>query len=284
MIRTFWSSVLMLFLLPSAVLAQDAPVVKDKTSDHKKGSLYFWWGYNRAFYNNSDIHFTGDGFDFTLVDVRADDMPEKWDPAIYLNPAQLAVPQFNFRMGYFIDDKHSISLGWDHMKYKLVQHQLVQVDGYIDPEVFDEYSGRYDEEYTLLTPSFLQYEHSDGFNFVRAAIDRRELLWHSKQHHMRLAFVGGGSVGLLFPWTDFTFMGERYRNWIHLSGWGISGHLSARLEFFRHFFLQVEGQWGYTRLSDVILMNKSEARASQSIQFFERSITGGVYFRIFKPK
>lgn len=58
----------------------------------KKGDFYFYWGWNRATHTKSDIHFTGNDYDFTLNDVVAKDRQSPWDPAIYLNPANLTIP------------------------------------------------------------------------------------------------------------------------------------------------------------------------------------------------
>ena len=41
----------------------------------RKGNFFFYWGYNRSAYTNSDIHFWGDGYDFTITAVRAKDEP-----------------------------------------------------------------------------------------------------------------------------------------------------------------------------------------------------------------
>ena len=40
-----------------------------------KGTMFVFWGWNRAGFTKSDIHFTGNGYDFTLHDVVAHDRP-----------------------------------------------------------------------------------------------------------------------------------------------------------------------------------------------------------------
>ena len=65
----------------------------------RKGQNYFYWGYNRASYLRSYIHFKGDGYDFELKEVSATDMPAKFDPNVYLNIKYFSVPQFNVRFG-----------------------------------------------------------------------------------------------------------------------------------------------------------------------------------------
>lgn len=48
----------------------------------------------------------------------------------YINPAKWPIPRLNFRAGYFISGKYSISLGWDHMKYVAADIQTVKMQGY----------------------------------------------------------------------------------------------------------------------------------------------------------
>ena len=260
--------------------AQDATSPPDFSSS-RKGQAYFYWGYNRASYNPSDIHFKGDGYDFTLYDVRAHDLPEEWDAKVYLNPTQLTIPQFNFRIGYFLTDKWHISGGWDHMKYRINEHQQVKIAGQIDKDRSEEYAGTYNNSYITLHPNrFLTVEHTDGFNFVRVGLERREVLYSSKNNKHHVAFNGGVSVGAMMPWTDFTLFGEKNRNFLHLAGYGFSATLGIRFEFFNYGFLQFSNQLGYTHLMDIVLEGRSSARGEQKIIFNERSLVAGAFIPI----
>ena len=46
---------------------------------------YVYWGYNRSFFTNSDIHFHGNGYDITVYNVVAKDRPEKFSFKNYFN-------------------------------------------------------------------------------------------------------------------------------------------------------------------------------------------------------
>ena len=273
-----------LFAFIFALLASDAAAQQELAIPDAKQRFYATWGYNRAYYNRSDIHFQGEGFDFTLKQVVATDVPEEWDAKVYLNPVMFTVPQFNFRLGYFLNDKVTISGGWDHMKYKLLGNQVVRIDGFIDPQVFEEDAGKYNDELFQVTPGFMAYEHSDGFNFVRIGLERREEFWHSNNEQFSASVIPGISAGFMFPWTDFTFMGSRYRNWVHLSGWGVSGTLAARFEWRDLLFIQGQAQFGYSHMGDILLQNEASSRADQSIVFFERSLSLGAYIPIGKKQ
>lgn len=276
--KGFWVGILLL-VVTSEALAQD--VVEEASMKHK-GDIWITWGYNRSHYNPSDIHFQGEGFNFTLLNAQAIDDPEPFDSKIYFNPTRFTVPQFNFRAGYQIRPNLSISGGWDHMKYVLLQNQLVRIDGYIDSEASEDYAGKYDEQLIQVTPGFMKYEHTDGFNFVRLGVERFGSFWRSQKHRLGADYFGGVSAGLMFPWTDFTFGGTRYRNWIHLSGWAVSVQLGMRLEWLDCIFLQAQAQYGYASMGDIIIQGESQARASQNIVFFERSLCIGAYIPLTK--
>ena len=43
------------------------------TGDNNKGDIYSYWGWNWSWYSKSDIHFTGDNYDFTIHNAAAQD-------------------------------------------------------------------------------------------------------------------------------------------------------------------------------------------------------------------
>jgi len=270
---------ILLMVLASALQASAQDPLEFKGS---QGKMYFAWGYNRAFYNTSDIHFQGEGYDFTLHDVKAYDSPEAWDPKVYLNPTKLTIPQFNFRLGYFIKDRIAISGGWDHMKYRLAVPQVARISGSISPDRSEKWQGEYNNDYITLQPDFVRYEHTDGFNLVRLALEYYHPVWNSKNKKHSLNFMLGGGVSAAMPWTDTVMLGKRSRTQPHLAGFAFSGLSGLRFEFFNHFFAQWRAQYGLSYMGDVLIEDGTSARAKQRIVFYERALLAGVYFRIGK--
>ncbi len=271
----------------SLCLNAQLPAPEDlRIESNKQHQIYITWGYNRAYYNKSDVHFKGDGYDFTLKGARAEDMPEKFSPDVYFNPGQFTVPQFNFRAGYYVGKNTAISLGWDHMKYHLIATQLVKIDGHIDEEKYSSpaFTGDFHNEYILYGPSFMNYHHSDGFNFIRLALEQRIPFWQSHNEHHVLAMNGSVSAGAVMPWTDFTFFGVNHRNKPHFAGYGFSVHAGFRYEFFNYFFLQVTAQVGWSNLTDIMLEDELASRADQKITFIERAWALGGYIPIRRAK
>ena len=93
----------------------------------QKGELFFYWGYNRSAFTPSDMHFQGDNYDFILSDVKASDRPSKVEVDPYLHIGKFTIPQYNYRLGYFLSDRISVSLGMDHMKYVMDLGQKVTI-------------------------------------------------------------------------------------------------------------------------------------------------------------
>ena len=88
-----------------AVVGQE-DILVPKTN---KGKIFVYWGWNRGYYSNSDIHFTGDNYDFILKDVVAKDRQTKFNVDPYFNPSRITIPQTNFKAGYFISEKYNIT-------------------------------------------------------------------------------------------------------------------------------------------------------------------------------
>ena len=95
----FSFTIALLFLTTFSGFAQSQP---DTETKGNKGKLYIYWGWNRGAFSNSDITFRGTDYDFTLRDVVADDRQSKFDMKTYFVPGHATIPQYNFRIGYFI--------------------------------------------------------------------------------------------------------------------------------------------------------------------------------------
>ncbi|MEO0404517.1 MAG: hypothetical protein AAF193_06565, partial [Bacteroidota bacterium] len=195
----------------------------------------------------------------------------------------LTIPQFNFRVGYYLNDFWSLSLGWDHMKYRINEFQRVRMSGTIDASRSEEYAGTYNDAYISLDPkNFLTMEHSDGFNYLRLGLDRRTEIYRTTNEKHSLSLMTGVSAGAMLPWTDFTLFGERNRNFVHCAGYGVSVNLGMRFEFFRYGFLQYQNQLGFAHMPGIILEGRSSARGEQKVTFIERSLALGAYIPIGK--
>ena len=244
----------------------------------RKGSYFVFWGYNRSDYPTSDIHFTGPGYDFTLDNVVAADAPTPFDGfKTYFNPNLFSIPEFNLHAGYFIKDNLSISIGWDHMKYVMVPDQPSHMTGYINAQVSNPaftinpaYVGTYNNTpFTIASKDFLQYEHTDGFNYASVELEHYKPIGKLGKGRISLEWLNGVGIGAVVPRSDVRLFTLGRNNYWNLAGAGASIKSGLRLNLSRRFFLETAIKGGYTNLWDVHTTGQSVDHAEQSIWFGE---------------
>ena len=245
----------------------------------RRGEIYLYWGWNRAAYTTSDIRFNGANYDFTLDDVIAKDRQTAFDPKIYFSPTKLTIPQYNFRLGYFITKNSNISFGIDHMEYVVKANQMVPISGSIN-DTTSKYQGTYgDNNAIALTSDFLMFEHTDGLNYANFEYRTTGSLFNF--HALEVAYVYGGGMGIMYPRTNTTLLGKDRYDEFHLAGFGSGIMAGVQLIFFKHFFIQPEGKLGYINMPDIrTTMNKAD-KAHQSFAYAQINTVFG--YRMLIP-
>ena len=251
-----------------------------------KGKFYFYWGWNKSQYNYSDITFKGDDYDFTLSNVGAKDRQTQWDSDVYMNPTNMTIPQTVGRIGYYFHDHWNISIGVDHMKYVMVSQQFATIDGYIDlQDPVSEFNGVYDNAPIYIDEDFLEFEHTDGLNYVNMEISRVDnlgdyLKWNSKK--IQLNILESFGIGVLYPKTNTTLLSKERYDEYHFSGFGLSLKGGINLTLFDHFFVQAELKTGYLNMPNIRTTPSTSDSASQEFFFFQRNISFGYVFQLVK--
>jgi hypothetical protein len=266
---------------PQLILSQERIEEPKKYTSHNKGKFYVFWGGNRDNFTKSDIHFSGDNYDFTLNNVEANDKPKGWH-IDYLNPARMTIPQTNFKIGYFITDHYNISVGVDHMKYVMAQNQTVNMTGIISEN--SPFDGTYTNDPTILTEDFLTFEHTDGLNYIHTELSRvddiSKIFKIRNTDKFQINITEGIGAGLLYPKTNAKLLGKERHDDFHVSGYGVSAKVGLNLTFFKYFFLQTEIKGGYIDMSDIRTTNNPSDKASQRFFFLQRIIAFGGIFKI----
>ncbi|TYA86799.1 hypothetical protein [Seonamhaeicola marinus] len=276
-------SLLSLLFFTSLSFSQDNPTTEYNPS--KKGKFYLYWGWNRADYTKSDITFSGPDHNFTLYNVSAHDNPQdKFGFKEHLNPGRMTIPQTNFRIGYFLNDNYSISFGFDHMKYVVDRPQDVTINGHIsDGSTFD---GTYNNETITVEDDFLQFEYTDGLNYINLELNRNDHLKFIKTNPKTVYFnsIVGVGAGVLFPRTNATFLGREKNDKFSVSGFGASAKVGLNITFLKHFFVQSELKGGYINMLNSKTTSDPANKAKHHFFFLQRNIVFGAHFRLFKPK
>lgn len=244
-----------------------------------KGKIFIYWGANRGYYSNSDIHFKGNDYNFTVHNAKAHDKPKGWH-VDYINPTRMTIPQTNFRIGYYFTDKYSLSFGFDHMKYVLTQNQEAYVSGSYPNK--GSYGEVLESGNTKITEDFLKFEHTDGLNYVNLELARTEdisrFVGIYNTDKIQFNALAGIGSGILFPRTNATVLGRERNDEFKVAGFGVSGKIGANVTVFKHFFVQYEAKAGYINILKTPVSNISSEYAKHHFTFLESVfVVGGIF-------
>ncbi len=234
----------LLILVSQIAFSQSEPLM-GKTN--QKGNLYVYWGWNRGWHTNSDISFQG--------------------------------PDYNFRIGYFIQNNYDISFGVDHMKYVVQSGQTVKISGNIS-NTETEYDGVYDNDDIQIEEGFLLFEHTDGLNYVNVEFRRFDNIFDFNK--IKINLTEGVGLGVLVPKTNSTLLNKERYDEFHMAGYGIGAVVAINISFYEIFFIQSELKGGYINMPDIrTTMNKADG-ASQSFFYSQLNIVFGISLSLGK--
>ncbi len=244
-----------------------------KKNRDSKNRIYAYWGWNRGYFTKSDLHFSGNGFDFTLKDVTAKDRQSEFSFRTYFHPAKLTIPQTNYGIGFYFKDNYVITLGVDHMKYVVQRPQDVTISGDITGEGLP-YQGIYEDEKITIRDDLLKLEHTNGLNYLSVGILRSDnLLKKIKrlENKLELNAMEGIGVGVIIPKTDVTLLSQPRNDQYHLSGFGLSSNAGLQIVLFNHFFIRGEVKMGYINLTSFRVSSNKDEYGKQHFFFLQPS-------------
>lgn len=247
----------------------------------RQGDFYFYWGWNRSAYTDSDLQLTGKDYNFSLGNVKAKDRqtPFSWND--YFGVRKLSIPQYNMRIGYFFDDHCEVSFGVDHMKYVVIEDQNVIINGEIGA-ANPEFQAQYVNDEIQLNDDFLLFEHTDGLNYLNLAFRRQDELLRYKK--FGLGVCEGIEFGGLYPKTNAKLMGNTRHDEFNWAGYGISIVGGLTLKIYRYFFIQSEAKLGFIDLPNIRTTNNPSDRARQNFYFVQGNILFGFSVPLIKKK
>lgn len=249
---------------------------KTKLNTNGKGTLFGHVGYNRSAYSSSDVSFSSTNYDFTMGGMSFSDNDEEVGLGNYFNSSS---PQFNFHLGFFVANKWAITLGLDRLNYFSRSNQGVTLDGAFSPNAHSDFSGSYQNEDIILNRDQLYLQQNGGVNYVRVGLLRVDQLYKSRKAEFAVNTIVGVGVGALFSGLDYTFDNYTVQNVTSLSGFGFSGHLGLRFDFFQHVFLQTSLSGGLFNQGNIDLTTDANSTASHKIGYISPEISLG--FNVF---
>jgi len=144
------------------------------------------------------------------------------------------------------------------MKYVMDLNQTVKFSGYInDPK----YAAMVKNDAIDLTNGeFLQFEHTDGLNYVNIGAQKYVNILDKKNIDVFWSY--GGGIGALVPKSNVTLMSNERSDRFHLAGFGADLRTALSVVMWKHVVAHVEGKYGYINMSDI--KNDSQRQAGQS--------------------
>ena len=247
--------------------------------------FFAYWGWNRDVYSASDIHFQGDGYNFTLSHVAAHDkpIPLAFDP--YFHPTKVTIPQTNARIGLMVKPNLSLSLTLDHMKYVMEQDEDVKTRGVI--HLGTPYDGSHRGDFVHTNKDFLKFEHTDGLNYISTELRHYSpllSLHRGKFLHLDIDATQGFGAGFLLPKTNCTLLGKPRHDDFHLSGWGSHVLSGLQFRFWKYFLIEPELKGGFINLPDIRTTSDPTDRADQHFWYGSFDVLVGGAFDIGRKR
>jgi hypothetical protein len=271
-----------ILLLPFSSYTQtDAALVPSSTKFSKKGNIYMLWGYTRAMYSKSNIHFQDNSntyypqtgkyhnYDFTIYNAVAKDRPDFNQIKDVVN---ITIPQFVIRLGYYFNNQKDlgIEINYDHTKYVVTNYQKVHIKG--------NFNGNYIDQDTILDPNkLLHFEHTDGANFWMVNFIKR-WKFYEKANKLNFGYVVKPGAGIVYPRTDVTMLGTRLNNNWHIAGWIVGVESGIRVEFLKYGVFEFMGKGSYADYRNVLVLGNGNGKANHHFFTGQLTMTIGATF------
>jgi len=212
----------------------------DSITHHKfvrNGRFYGSWGYNSEWYTHSNINVNQPGMqnNYTFENLSAHDRVG-WNNLFHVQPT---IPQYNYRIGYFFDEKQlwGIEINFDHTKYVVTQGSLSIVDG--------TYKGHKVDTAVMINSNSLFWQLNNGANWFLVNLVRKFPIIKTADNKIVIFALLKGGFGPNVPHVDDDIFGEQ--NHPHFQVGGVNTGIEAlvRITFFQYAFLEYSNKVDY---------------------------------------
>ncbi|MGZ4048796.1 MAG: hypothetical protein ACXVNN_05490, partial [Bacteroidia bacterium] len=180
----------------------------------KNGSFYFSWGYNTEWYTKSNIHISQPALNnnYTFTDIKAHDH-RGWDDHLFHKP--LTIPQYNYRIGYFFNEKQNwgFEINFDHTKYVVTIGQQDRLKGTL--------GGRSVDTTVTTGKDVLYWQLNNGANFLEFNMVRKIKMIDICKSNIMLDCLLKGGVGPVIPHVQNTIFGHDNIPHFQFGGWNV---------------------------------------------------------------
>jgi hypothetical protein len=209
----------------------------------RKGEFYFSWGYNKAYYTNSNVSINQPslGNNFTFKNVDLIDNPG-WDDALFT--LALSIPQYNYRIGYFIDKEKDLAfeINFDHTKALFKNGQTVNMVGTYNGRPVDS-SFVFSKTGTGTSKNY--YYLNNGANFLLFNIVKRKRFKNLSTQSIDFDGLAKVGVGPLIPHVENSLFGQKNDQKFQFGGWNTGLEYALRSTFKKHLYVEFAGKLDY---------------------------------------
>jgi hypothetical protein len=248
----------------------------------RKHELYFSWGYNKEWYTNSNVSVSQPslGNSFTFTNVKGVDHPG-WENEQFFTKA-LSIPQYNYRLGYFIDrDKGwGVEINFDHTKWLFPNNQMVHIKGKIHNQPFE---GQVMFADSLAGSDSSSYHYlNNGANFLLFNVVKRWHIWANKKQTILVDGLGKFGVGPVIPHVQVKYFDQPQNDpHFQLGGWNVGLEADFKVTFFQYVYLEYANKVDYARYTNLKIYQGTD---KQAFGTYEMILNLGISVPVGKAK
>jgi hypothetical protein len=209
----------------------------------RKGEFYFSWGYNKDYYTNTNVTISQPslGNNFTFKNTQLVDHPG-WDEALL--SLELSIPQYNYRIGYFIDKEKDLAfeINFDHTKALFKNDQIVHMVGTFNNRPADS-NFVFSKSGTGTSQNY--YYLNNGANFLLFNIVKRKRFTKLNTKAFNFDGLAKFGVGPLIPHVQNSLFGKTNNQLFQFGGWNTGVEYALRSTFKKHIYLEFAGKLDY---------------------------------------
>lgn len=276
----------LLFILALCAFVSITNAQTKDTAKHYKvkwignGRFYGSWGYNEEWYTHSNISIDQPQLNnnYTFENLSAHDRIG-WNNLFHVQPT---IPQYNYRIGYFFDEKQlwGVEISFDHTKYIVTQGKYSTIKGTINGKKVDT------SIYIPSDNSVLYWQLNNGANWFDFNITRKLPIYSTHNKNFVVYALLKYGIGPNTPHVSDFIFGEQNIGHFQLGGWNTAAEALIRFTFFQYAFLEYSNHFVYANYSGLEVYGGSttsnNGTAAQSFGSYEWIVNIGFTFHVKK--
>jgi len=236
----------------------------------RKKEFYFSWGYNTEWYTKSNVKINQPslGNNYEFVSIKGHDNPG-WNKDLFSKA--LTIPQYNYRIGLFINKKKglAVEINFDHTKF-IFADQQARIKGTINNKPVD-------SSVNFNAANGYYYYLNNGANFLLFNIVKRWNWVANKKETIKIDFLGKAGIGPVIPHVENSLNGQLNNPDFQFGGWNIGLEGALRTTFFNYVYLEYCNKLDYARYSNLAIY---EGKAKHAFGTYEMMLNLGVTFPV----